>query len=62
MLQCGTNKRRTTEDRATQLMEAGGWVLQINAFSFWNFLIWATVSEISVKNGVWGPVDDCYPY
>ena len=26
-------------------------------FVFWNFLIWATVTEISVKKGVWGPVE-----
>ena len=24
---------------------------------FWNFLIWATDTEIYVKNGVWGPVE-----
>ena len=27
---CGTTNERTTEDRATQPMEAGGWVSQLN--------------------------------
>ena len=27
------------------------------AFVFLIFLIWATIFEISVKNGVWGPVE-----
>ena len=26
-------------------------------FVFWNFLIWAAITEISVKNGFWGPVE-----
>ena len=46
------------EDRATQPMEAGGWVSQIDTLCFFNLLIWVmTVTEISVKNGVWGPVE-----
>ena len=46
---CGTNKRRrTTEDRATQPMEAGGWVSQ-----FWNKLkcitfFWSCIGVLSL--------------
>ena len=32
-------------------------IKKTNALCFLNVLIWATVTEISVKNGVWGPVE-----
>ena len=30
---------------------------KINGLCFFNFFIWATDTEISVKNSVWGPVE-----
>ena len=47
-----TNKQRTREDRATQLMEAGGWVSQFHIFipfliEHWADMIFPDISEFS---------------
>ena len=44
-----TNKRRTTEDRATQPMDAGGWVSQFwQLWRLWQLIKWNKMNHFDV--------------
>ena len=47
---CGTNNKQTTEDRATQPMEAGGWVSQLQPSNkTFGFLLFKIFSEMQIS-------------